>query len=232
MTEAEWLVSDNSEEMYKCLREQHGVSRRKVGKRKVRLFGCASCRLYGTALSDPRSLAAVEYMERFADGVADPAQMDMIREQARLALDDAVRLPNPAGATLNERPWRAAAAAFDVVGVRGAAYLHWGMRTTVGGGNMTEWREWMAARRALAALLRDIFGNPFHPHAITKAWRTDTALALARQMYEARDFSAMPILADAIQDAGCDNDDILNHCRSSGAHVRGCWVVDSVLGKD
>ena len=64
------------------------------------------------------------------------------------------------------------------------------------------------------------------------AWRTDTALALARQMYESRDFSAMPILADALQDAGCDNDDILNHCRdANGPHVRGCWVVDLVLGK-
>ena len=51
-------------------------------------------------------------------------------------------------------------------------------------------------------------------------------------MYDARDFSAMPILADALQDAGCDSDDILNHCRSGGVHVRGCWVVDLVLGKE
>jgi hypothetical protein len=56
-------------------------------------------------------------------------------------------------------------------------------------------------------------------------------LSLARQMYESRDFSSMPILADALQDAGCDNDDILNHCRGPGPHVRGCWVVDLVLGK-
>ena len=60
----------------------------------------------------------------------------------------------------------------------------------------------------------------------------DTAVALARQMYESRDFSAMPILADALQDAGCDNEDILSHCRSDGPHVRGCWVVDLVLGKE
>jgi hypothetical protein len=79
--------------------------------------------------------------------------------------------------------------------------------------------------------LRDIFGNPFRPVAFDRAWRTDTTRALARQMYDSRDFSAMPILADALQDAGCDNDDILNHCRSSGVHVRGCWVVDSVLRK-
>ncbi|QEG25961.1 hypothetical protein GobsT_06960 [Gemmata obscuriglobus] len=51
-------------------------------------------------------------------------------------------------------------------------------------------------------------------------------------MYESRDFGAMPVLADALQDAGCDSDDILNHCRGDGVHVRGCWVVDLVLGKE
>lgn len=81
-------------------------------------------------------------------------------------------------------------------------------------------------------LLRDIFGNPFRPISFAPEWRTDTATALARQIYESRDFSAMPILADALQDAGCDSDDILNHCRDpEQVHVRGCWVVDLVLGK-
>jgi hypothetical protein len=83
-----------------------------------------------------------------------------------------------------------------------------------------------------ARLLRDIFGNPFRPVAFAPEWRTDTVLALARQMYESRDFGAMPILADALQDAGCDSDDILSHCRDANqVHVRGCWVVDLVLGK-
>jgi len=65
------------------------------------------------------------------------------------------------------------------------------------------------------------------------AWRTSTAVTLASQVYDSRDFGAMPILADALQDAGCDNDDILNHCRDAKqVHVRGCWVVDLVLGKE
>jgi hypothetical protein len=79
---------------------------------------------------------------------------------------------------------------------------------------------------------RDIFGNPFRPVTFSPEWRTDTAVALASQMYESREFGAMPILADALQDAGCDNEDILNHCRGDGPHVRGCWVVDLVLGKE
>jgi hypothetical protein len=81
-------------------------------------------------------------------------------------------------------------------------------------------------------LIRDIFGNPFHPVTFSSEWRTDTALSLARAMYESRDFSALPILADAVQDAGCTNDDILNHCRGPGPHVRGCWCVDLVLSKE
>jgi hypothetical protein len=83
-----------------------------------------------------------------------------------------------------------------------------------------------------AAVLRCIFSNRFRPVNFAPEWRTDTALSLARQMYESRDFSALPILADALQDAGCDNADILSHCRSYGPHVRGCWVVDLLLGKE
>jgi hypothetical protein len=84
----------------------------------------------------------------------------------------------------------------------------------------------------LTSHVREQFGNPFRPVTFSPEWRTGTAVSLARQMYESRDFSAMPILADALQDAVCDDEDILAHCRSEGAHVRGCWVVDLVLGKE
>jgi hypothetical protein len=84
----------------------------------------------------------------------------------------------------------------------------------------------------LIRLVHDVVGNPFRPVAFASAWRTSTVVALAKVMYESRDFTAMPILADALQDAGCTNDDILDHCRGNGPHVRGCWVVDLVLGKE
>ena len=84
----------------------------------------------------------------------------------------------------------------------------------------------------LVSIIRDIFGNPFCPVTFAHEWRTDIAVALAKPMYNSRDFSAMPILADALQDAGCENEDVLNHCRSEGPHVRGCWVVDAVLNKE
>jgi hypothetical protein len=82
-----------------------------------------------------------------------------------------------------------------------------------------------------AAFIRDIFGNPFRPVAFDPSWRTSSAVGVAQAMYDARDFAAMPILADALEDAGCDSPDVLAHCRGDGPHVRGCWVVDHVLGK-
>jgi hypothetical protein len=85
----------------------------------------------------------------------------------------------------------------------------------------------------LARFLRDIFGNHFRPVTFNPAWRTSDVLLLAQGIYDDRAFDRMPILADALQDAGCNNADVLNHCRDTHAtHVRGCWVVDLVLGKE
>jgi hypothetical protein len=76
------------------------------------------------------------------------------------------------------------------------------------------------------AALRDVVGNPFRPVTADPARRTPAAVALARRMHEARDFSAMAALADALRDAGCANADVLAHCRApDAAHFRGCWVV-------
>jgi hypothetical protein len=83
-----------------------------------------------------------------------------------------------------------------------------------------------------ADLLREIFGNALRPVTFSPEWRTDTAVALARVMHDSRDFGALPILAGALQDAGCDDERILDHCRGPGPHVRGCWVADLVLGKE
>lgn len=88
-----------------------------------------------------------------------------------------------------------------------------------------------AEDKAQTELLRDIFGKPFRPVTLNSSWLTSTVATLARQMYDNRDFSAMLILADALQDAGCENAAILDHCRSGSGHVRGCFVVDRLLDK-
>jgi hypothetical protein len=75
-----------------------------------------------------------------------------------------------------------------------------------------------------------VLGNPFRPTAVDPRWRTTDVLGLARGIDEDRAFDRLPILADALTDAGCDHEEVLAHCRSPGPHVRGCWVVDLVLG--
>ncbi len=82
-----------------------------------------------------------------------------------------------------------------------------------------------------AGLLREIIGNPFRPVVLNAAWLTSTVCALASGIYSDRAFDRMPILADALQDAGCDNEEVLGHCRGPGPHARGCFVVDCLLGK-
>ena len=80
-------------------------------------------------------------------------------------------------------------------------------------------------------MFRDIFGNPFRPVTLDPRWLTETVVALAAGIYADRAIDRMPILADTLEDAGCDHADLLAHCRGDGPHVRGCWVVDLVLGK-
>jgi hypothetical protein len=86
-------------------------------------------------------------------------------------------------------------------------------------------------RTVSLSLLRDVLGATTRRTAFSPAWRTSIAVALADTMYAARDFANMPVLADALEEGGCDNADVLAHCRGPEPHVRGCWVVDLVLGK-
>ena len=81
-------------------------------------------------------------------------------------------------------------------------------------------------------MIRDIFSNPFHPVSIDPGWLTNTVIGLTHAIYEDRAFDRLPILADALEEAGCTNSDILAHCREPGEHVRGCWVVDLILAKE
>jgi hypothetical protein len=77
--------------------------------------------------------------------------------------------------------------------------------------------------------VRCIVGDPFHPATFDPAWRTADVIGLAEAAYEWRRFDRLPILADALEDAGCQDQSILAHCRSGDSHVRGCWVVDLIL---
>ena len=82
------------------------------------------------------------------------------------------------------------------------------------------------------AVFRDIVGDPAHPATFDPRWRTSDVIGVARGIYEEKAFIRLPILADALMDAGCEDESIISHCRSKGPHVRGCWVVDLVLDNE
>lgn len=224
MTGDEWLACEDLSQMLVFL-ESRGC----WTNRKFRLFAVGCCRSVWSGLRDERSRAAVEAAERFADGRATRSEMRAAFTAASTAVvdcrdfspfseDQAIAAFLTAARNINESATKIPE---DEDANEVASHV-WSYAID---GELAE------ARKRQSALLRDIFGNPVRPIAVDPAWLTSTVVALAQHMYDARDFSVMPILADALQDAGCGNDDILNHCRGDGPHVRGCWVVDQVLGK-
>ena len=239
MTEAEWLTADLSN-LYAHVRR----SARRTGlpHRKFRLFGCACCRLIWSRLSDERSRQVIETAERFADGGAKKSELARAdRAAAEVAV--ALKLPrepkgliakgkHPPQLAAEMAVWAGHESIQDVVEMTSMTAeclvkVLGKPPHSIGGRNPQA-----ESLRRLDAVLREIFGNPFRPVTFSPSWRTDTVRALAAQMYESRDFGAMPILADALQDAGCDRAAVLDHCRGDGPHVRGCWVVDLVLEKE
>jgi hypothetical protein len=222
MTEAEWLAATDAMPMLQFL----------VGKasdRKLRLFICAWGYDAWSKMLDECSREAIVVAERFADGLADQSELTASFQDALCAWDaiKIVRGGRHGKPIRSGETYQAAKQAAEVARNASDPKL-----CDASVAHRLSWRLSGATRYTLACHLRDIFGNPCRPVPSDPSWLTSTVTDLARQMYESRDFSAMPILADALQDAGCDSDDILDHCRGPGPHVRGCWVVDLVLGKE
>jgi len=246
MTEAEWLACTNPERMLEFLRG-------KASDRKVRLFAVACCRRVWSSLEHEEFRDAVRKAESFADGLADRAEMLAAHEKARTIFVNLHGKDNGPGAALTassipgaqksfmqrvadalDDPWwedefdkgdplgpalvtarHAARAAVDLQGER----------------NVLDSAARVAEQREQTALLHCLFGNPFRPRPVTDAWLNPEVTALADGIYVERAFNRMPLLADALEASGCRNADLIEHCRSGREHARGCWVVDSLLGK-
>jgi hypothetical protein len=185
----------------------------------VRLFAVAYCRLILHLIARWVEMeTAVHITEKYVDGTVSEARLAQMwaarRYYEHLLQPSSEYNPSMAPYRIAVRlaapdPW---AAAFEIA--RNSA--------------------WDADRDVQAALARCIFGNPFRSASIDPAWlawKDRTVPRLAELVYEERAFERLPVLADALEEAGCTDPEILAHCRGSGEHGRGCWVVDLVLGK-
>jgi hypothetical protein len=221
MTEREWLGKFDSD---LCLEACRWLVEAKRNHRKLRLWSCACCRRLGELLTDPRSWNAIEVAERKADGLADKDEMQKARKAAALV----PRVRQKLRGTPAE--WAASAAHFLLnpcaADFSQTAAIRASIARAESGATTRETED-----RVQFELLRDVFGNPFRPLTFHPSWRTSAVVALAQASYDERTFDRLPILADALEEAGCTNSDILAHCRGTGPHARGCWVVDLVLGK-
>jgi len=209
VTEAEWLASHDPDRM---LREVGPAA----STRKLQLVMCACCRRVWKDIEGPYRIA-VEVAEKCLVGEATAGEFGPAADNARMAWC----LHSPS----NECSYGEEAVAYlsfpdPLEGAISCARLTLDSHRTT--------RSSEAA--AQASLLRCNFGNPFRPTTDDPGWRSETVLALAAGIFADCAFDRMPILADALQDAGCEDKQLLAHCRSSGTHVGGCWVLDWVLG--
>jgi hypothetical protein len=222
MTEAEWLGCENPNHALYLLQAVGNRSRR-----KDRLAAAAGLRQFWAALSTEQQ-RAVSAAERYADG-------EIRFTKLRAA---ATRVGSGAGGTLP--------GAVAQVTHREVAAALWNatvlfLPVVVGGPVYTnppfpEARAYAERGRPMMAILRCIFGNPFRPAPPVDpswpAWNGGTVPRLAQAVYDGREFDRLPVLADALEDAGCSDPDLLGHLRGPGPHVRGCWAVDLILGKE
>jgi hypothetical protein len=242
MTEAEWLASTDLFAMLEYLKEKafsvhHAdtMSQYQASERKLRLFGCACCRKVWHLIPNWECRSAIEVVEKVLDGTLPIERLrevswSVYKYRGRFCTGffgsdyrSAEQRARDGDPTFAPERFAARIAALDErdlwVGIIAAVRE----------------RAWDEMKLFQIAVLRDVLGNPFRLVTVDSTWLTwndGTVPKLAQAIYEERRFADLPILADALEEAGCTNDDILSHCRAQTEHVRGCWVVDALLGKE
>jgi hypothetical protein len=222
MTEQEWLACTDPGPMLLFLDNRRS-------SRKFRLFAVACCRRIWSLMPEQRSRQIVEVAERYADDVADSEDLEEAWDAASVDLDgvdNATEAAAYAAVDTDEEAAACSAADFAADAADEVSFFSplprercWG----TGG---------VAERAAQAELLRCIFGNPFRPVDLSPSWVTPAVTGLADTIYQERAFDLLPVLADALEEAGCDNAEILHHSRSKTSHARGCWIVDLLLTRN
>jgi hypothetical protein len=208
----------------------------------LRLFTCACCRLVWDLMTDERARKAILLAEGYADGQVSKEKMAAAHKAQAKAFSGLLSISHQCGSSF---------CAADCAHIATVSLLYpSGDGGAIFGTRYARFAAEFSSRRSLhsspddgpstksaqrqADILRDVFGNPFRPPAIDPAWlRWDqgTVVKLARALYDEQAFDRLPVLADALEDAGCADAELLGHLRGPGPHVRGCWAVDLLLRK-
>jgi hypothetical protein len=224
MTEAEWLSCTDPTRMLVYLQG-------KTSERKRRLFACVCYwRFHEGFIEDPdgEGLFAVELAEAYADGLTSAAELAKVRQEIVPGLWDQCS----SAVVRHEIADCATAVPLGDVAPAARAFVFWVESNLIGDEVQEVVRREQAA---MCAVLRDIMGNPFRPVVPEPAWLTwngGTVVGIAQAISEERAFERLPILADALQEAGCNEPNILAHCHADVDHVCGCWVVDLLLARE
>jgi hypothetical protein len=217
VTESEWLACTDPGLMLEFL---HG----RASDRKLRLFAAQCCHRIWDLLDDPWSQEAVRIAERLTTDSVSAIERELAWDETMLDLE---RVEDGAE---GDAVWFARLTAHNALA--GGAYQAARMATY----STIQAFPGRPIREMLANTLRDIFANPFRTaptvEPVWLAWNSGAVQKFAAAIYEARDFGRLLLLADALEDAGCGDAELLGHLRGPGPHVRGCWPVDLLTGKD
>lgn len=220
MTEAEWINCDEPGPMLALLKG-------KISDRKAYLFATAAFQLFARLLPDSKQRRGVQLLEQIAEGTATSQFVSHVAAEVFRATPYSTEITGvnrPDDPYMIARMLHGAIARSTVVGAGARAVACAVMATNfLADEAMTQ--------AAQIVILRDIFGNPFRHVSVNRSSLPPALIALGQVIYEERAFDRMPELADALKAADCDDKDVLRHCRGPGPHVRGCWVVDLILGK-
>jgi hypothetical protein len=209
MTETEWTGGSNPGLMLEFLKD-------KASERKLRLFAVACCRLSTRGMEEVRNHRAVVTAEQFADDKASADDLAAAKKDAATWISD-VAAPHGYQAASRVVSFMSEQEAIEAAKAAGLGQF----------GS----RDYSSIHQAQSNLLREIFGNPFRSISLDPAWLTSKVVRLAQSIYDDRAFERLPALADALEEAGSYDPDKLSHCRGPELHVRGCWVLDLILGK-
>lgn len=239
MTEHDWLTTDDPLAAFRFLAGMKsdrvsrwmafvGIPTHPIPDRKLRLYLCSWFRHVADAFPAEWSTATADVLdtaERVADGDALPGDVISVAQSYWNIVSGTDENPSPVDITetvATERlhkiaRWRTSALRLGVPDLE----LEEQIRIVLGA---------RQSDPSLANLVRCIFENPFHRPEFRNSWRNSTVLGLAEKVYEDRTFGHLPILADALEEGGCEESAILDHSRHPGPHGRGCWVIDRILG--